>query len=79
MRGGVSACQGVGGPRRETLTNFRLTDDSSDPYILKGSCGLTYNLVKGASGFEDSQYSLPDSSSSTCTPFCSLPHPQLDY
>ncbi|KAK4696531.1 hypothetical protein P7C70_g8363, partial [Phenoliferia sp. Uapishka_3] len=37
-------------------------ENSDDPYIVKGSCGLTYNLVKSSAAFEDRGYpSLPSS------------------
>ncbi|ORY82879.1 hypothetical protein BCR35DRAFT_290630 [Leucosporidium creatinivorum] len=48
-------------------------DSSDDPYILKGSCGLTYNLVHTSSALEDSGPSyLPRFSSSS-----SAPHPLI--
>ncbi|KAM0750007.1 DUF1183-domain-containing protein [Meredithblackwellia eburnea MCA 4105] len=44
-------------------------DDSSDPYVLKGSCGLTYNLVKSSSALEDDQGYLPSDDSGICLCF----------
>jgi hypothetical protein len=48
------------------MTDVRLEDGPSDPYILKGSCALNYNLVRTpSSSFESSSSYLPSYKSSS--------------
>lgn len=66
-KGGVSPSSFCHVSRQDSRTDadWRSTDGPDDPNILRGSCGLTYSLVRASPALEDGYKSyLPGRSSS---------------